>query len=286
MIGKNKKTNLVFMMGYPGSSKTTVLAALVDYLTTNPNHVALTRGDSDNHEGNVLVNKLISDLKNHKFPPITPVEKLYEYDIACKKKQMEEWLQLTFLEMSGEKARTIKAEYGGSFSKEVEVYLKNVDHPIMYLLLVGYDELEALKDAHETKKDHDSLFAEFISYIHGASANREEDDALRIGLVVSKFDRERTHDINFKDYVQKNLPKTFNLLTTRDVVTDARIFPFSIGDVNIGEGSEVNTIKNVDLADCEEIVEWMFEMFAENYTPIIKGGGKKKNPPFYKRLLG
>lgn len=265
-----KNTNFIFTFGYTGSSKTTVLAALSSYMRDN--YISIPRTDSV--EGNRHVNKIIAALKAKEFPAATPVEKVIEYDVAFRKKSMQEWLNLTFLEASGEqykkiKAENIKEERGAKFSSEIDVYLKhNNELPVLYLLIVGYQDLKDFKELNDPETDQDALMREFIGYLIN-----NDIDVSKVALIISKYDRDKTKDEDFEKFVKTNLPATYNLLD--GVTENPKIFSFSVGTVTERK-NELDTIEKLNLDDCKNIIEWILELFAEDYVPEPYSSGENR----------
>ena len=262
-----KNTNLVFTFGYMGSSKTTVLAALNIYLEEN--YLVTINTSDDNLEANKLLKKMQRALRKYTFPPVTHVNKLFEYDIACRKSRDDNYLNLTFIEMSGEKQKDISMEHGhGRLPKEVEIYLKENELPILIFLVISYDEL-VNDDTNQNYVDRDSLARDFINYLEDNQIN-----CVNVGIIISKFDRDKVPDGKLEDIT----PKLKTTLRQIEALTGSyKVFPFSVGEVAVGEGQYGrDKIKKLDLGDCEPIIQWVFESFPNDFTKKSSSKGRSK----------
>lgn len=257
----SKETNLIFTFGYTGASKTTLLAGISHYLKLNYQVVE----HLENSEANRLLEQIRTQLNEKRFPSTTDVQKMYEYDIGCRREPHEPLLYLTFCEMSGEKHKAVAYKHGGKLPREVEIYLRENKLPLLVMIVIGYDELKKtgrFKDSNIINQD--SLVASFINYLafHQIQCHN-------IGIIISKYDRDKIGDARLEDEVQECLGQALNQI--KFINPSFKVFPFSVGQVSEGTGTGgVDEIIKLDLSDCEPIVEWIFDSLAGKPKPQKK----------------
>ncbi|WP_367391326.1 hypothetical protein [Lewinella sp. LCG006] len=251
----DKITNLVFMFGDVASSKTTVLSALSTYFRQN----YLIVENSDNSEANKNINQNRNLMKKGRFPKITDANILHEYDIACRKSREEDWLNLTFIEMSGEYHREVSFERSGKLPREVEIYVRENELPLVIFLVIGYEELMrigAYADENIDIDDQDTLTANFINYL-----TRHDIVCENIGIIITKFDRDKVQEDRLS-HIQPKLKETLKQI--ENISASYKIFPFSVGKVRSNGWTDGDAlIEQLDLSDCKPIIEWIIENFEE-----------------------
>lgn len=242
-----KDSNLVFMFGDIGSSKTTVLAATSTYLS----HNYLTYESIENKEGNRYTAQIQEYIRDGRFPPVTSPGKFFEYDIAVRKSKSDDWLNLTFIEMSGEYSKQAGNRYGAGLSKELKIYLTENELPILVLIIVGYDELT--NRFGNSKIDYqDALIKDFLNYLHGEGVECEN-----IGIIVSKYDKNKVGNLPLSKAVES---LTATMMQIQNISEDYRVFPFSVGEVEENGWADGEArIRRIDLSDCGPIVDWIVE---------------------------
>lgn len=256
-----EKTSIaIFPFGDVDSGKSTILAALYYYIRCN--YISLI----DSNEGNRYMSLTSAKLNDKNFPD--PLPCIVEYDINFRKTSMDKWVNLNFLEASGEYHIVIKAEKGGEFCDEIDAFLEKKDTPMLYLLIVGFDDL-IFKESSVPAQNQDALMRKFIGYLIGNNIEYPN-----IALVISKYDKDKTMDMDFDVFVKKHLPSTLSLL--EKIASNTKIFPFSIGSV-----TRENTIQDLNLSDCKQIIDWIMEIFVKK--DIVK---TKRNYKFLEYIKG
>lgn len=253
-----KNSNFIFVFGYTGSGKTTVLAAIDLYIRRK---YAKTINPTGNKDGINHINKIVRNITFGEFPNATPAGTIVEYDVALTHPVSDETVNLTFIEMAGEDLRKINTddEDGGTgeLRSEIKKYLTCPDISMSFLLIADYKErVETLRE--------DDLFMNFFGYVRNLDVPLKN-----VGIIVSKFDKELTDRLFLNDVVEDYLPQTRRFMENKSIIENAKIFPFSIGEVVQEEGDEPR-ITAIDLRDTDAVVNWLFDSFSEfntNATP-------------------
>lgn len=251
-----KNSNFIFVFGYTGSGKTTVLAAIDLYIRRK---YAKTVNPTGNKEGINHINKIVRNITFGEFPNATTAGTIVEYDVALTHPQTGETVNLTFIEMAGEDLRRINTDDEdagvGDLRTEIKKYLTCPDISMSFLLIADYKErVESLRE--------DDLFMNFFGYLRNMEVPLEN-----VGVIVSKFDKEQTGRLFLNEVVEDYLPQTKRFMENKSIVDNAKIFPFSIGTVEQEEGDEPR-ISAIDLRDTDAIVNWLFNSFSEfNQSP-------------------
>ncbi|MEM1120086.1 MAG: hypothetical protein AAGJ18_06525 [Bacteroidota bacterium] len=251
-----KNSNFIFVFGYTGSGKTTVLAAIDLYIRRK---YAKTINPTGNKDGINHINKIVRNITFGEFPNATPAGTIVEYDVALTHPVSDETVNLTFIEMAGEDLRKINTddEDGGTgdLRSEIKKYLTCPDISISFLLIADYKErIENLRE--------DDLFMNFFGYVRNLEVPLQN-----VGVIVSKFDKNVTDRLFLNDVVEDYLPQTRRFMENKSIIHNAKIFPFSIGEVMQEEGDEPR-ITAIDLRDTDAIVNWLFDSFSEfNQAP-------------------
>lgn len=234
---KAKRTNYVFVFGYTGSGKSTVLTAINMYMRQ---HYRVILNQMENKEGIRLIHNMMRSLEDGKFPQATSVGTITEYDTAYTIDG--ETVNLTFLEMAGEDLKQVDVDTGDEgLSDHIKAYLTCPGISLSFLIVADYDRV--------INRREDKLILQFLSYLYS-----ENIDMSRVGVVLSKFDRGLT-DLNVQDVISSYLPQVDKWLTSDDIA-EPRVFPFSVGKVR-SQSEAIGQIDELDLEDCSEIVEWM-----------------------------
>lgn len=246
-----KNSNFIFVFGYTGSGKTTVLAAIDLYIRRK---YAKTIDPTRNRNGINHINKIVRNVTFGEFPNATPAGTIVEYDVALTHPVSDETINLTFIEMAGEDLRRINTddEDGGTgdLRAEIKKYLTCPDISISFLLIADYKErIESFRE--------DDLFMNFFGYLRNLDVPLKN-----VGVVVSKFDKALTERLLLNEVVEDYLPQTRRFMENRSIIENAKIFPFSIGSV-VEEMGEEPRIAAIDLRDTDAIVNWLFDSFSE-----------------------
>jgi len=249
-----KNSNFIFVFGYTGSGKTTVLGAIDLYIRRK---YAKTINPTGNKDGINHINKIVRNITFGEFPNATPAGTIVEYDVALTHPVSDETVNLTFIEMAGEDLRKINTDDEdsgtGELRSEIKKYLTCPDISISFLLIADYKErVESLKE--------DDLFMNFFGYIRNLEVPLKN-----VGVIVSKFDKDVTDRLLLNDIVEDYLPQTRRFMENKSIIENAKIFPFSIGEVVQEEGDEPR-ITAIDLRDTDAVVNWLFDSFSEFNT--------------------
>lgn len=255
-----KNTNYVFIFGYTGSGKSTVLTAINMYMRQ---HYRVILNQTENQEGIRLIHEMMRDIESGRFPQPTSIGKITEYDTAF---TMEgEDVNLTFLEMAGEDLKKVDVDEGEEgLSDELLAYLTCPDISISFLLVADFERVVQRKE--------DKLILQFLSYLYN-----EGIDMSRVGVVLSKFDADKT-DMDVEQVIKKYLPQVDKWLTSDDIA-HPKVFPFSIGQIN-SYPDRKDDIAEIELDDCGEVVPWLHEVLSlpgaqAQQTPQKKGVAQK-----------
>ncbi len=249
-----KNSNFIFVFGYTGSGKTTVLGAIDLYIRRK---YAKTINPTGNKDGINHINKIVRNITFGEFPNATPAGTIVEYDVALTHPVSDETVNLTFIEMAGEDLRKINTDDEdsgtGELRSEIKKYLTCPDISISFLLIADYKErVESLKE--------DDLFMNFFGYVRNLEVPLKN-----VGVIVSKFDKNVTDRLFLNDVVEDYLPQTRRFMDNKSIIENAKIFPFSIGEVVQEEGDEPR-ITAIDLRDTDAVVNWLFDSFSEFNT--------------------
>jgi GTPase SAR1 family protein len=234
MFKKKKNTNYIFTFGNVGAGKSTLMAALVKFLSLK----AILHINDSNTEGTNLLFDWIDKLDDNQFPERTRKGEIIEIDLGLEfSDNSVPSLQLTFLEMAGEDLNKvdIKDSKTGTFEQNFTEYIKQSKAFII------------VTDIDRAKKD-DRLIMQFLNHL----SNRGADMSL-VGLVIAKWDMYKG-DKDKKGFVSENMPMTLNWLFS-DTIEQAQVFTFSIGKV---QNSNSNTIETLNLGDTKQIAEWIY----------------------------
>lgn len=245
-----KNSNFIFVFGYTGSGKTTVLGAIDLYIRRK---YAKTINPTGNKDGINHINKIVRNITFGEFPNATPAGTIVEYDVALTHPVSDETVNLTFIEMAGEDLRKINTDDEdsgtGDLRAEIKKYLTCPDISISFLLIADYKErVESLRE--------DDLFMNFFGYVRNLEVPLKN-----VGVIVSKFDKDVTDRLFLNDVVEDYLPQTRRFMENKSIVENAKIFPFSIGEVVQEEGDEAR-ITAIDLRDTDAVVSWLFDSFS------------------------
>ena len=172
-----KNSNFIFVFGYTGSGKTTVLAAIDLYIRRK---YAKTINPTGNKDGINHINKIVRNITFGEFPNATPAGTIVEYDVALTHPVSDETINLTFIEMAGEDLRKINTDDEdsgtGELRSEIKKYLTCPDISMSFLLIADYKErVESLRE--------DDLFMNFFGYVRNLEVPLKN-----VGVIVSKFD--------------------------------------------------------------------------------------------------
>ncbi|MEM7375017.1 MAG: hypothetical protein AAF587_40865 [Bacteroidota bacterium] len=235
-----KNTNYVFIFGYTGSGKSTVLTAINMYMRQ---HYRVILNQSENQEGIRLIHQMMRDIEQGFFPQATSIGQITEYDTAFRINGED--VNLTFLEMAGEDLKKVDVDTGEEgLPDSVKAYLNCPGISISFLIVADYERV--------IQRTEDKLILQFLSYLYN-----ENIDLSRVGVILSKFDRGRT-DANVEDVIQTYLPQVDKWLSSGDIA-QPRVFPFSIGEIQTYQDQK-DEISNVELEDCAEIVPWLHKV--------------------------
>ncbi|RMG26147.1 MAG: hypothetical protein D6730_09690 [Bacteroidetes bacterium] len=262
-----KNTHYIFIFGYTGSGKSTVLTAINMYMRQ---HYRVILNQTENQTGIRLIHEMMRDIESGRFPQPTSVGSITEYDTAFTMNDQD--VNLTFLEMAGEDLKKIDVDEGDEgLSEELLAYLRCPGISISFLMVADYERVVNRKE--------DKLILQFLSYLYN-----EGIDMSRVGVVLSKFDQGRT-DLDVEQIIKTYLPQVDKWLSSDDIA-HPRVFPFSIGRIN-SYANQKDDIAEIDLEDCSEIVPWLHQVLSlpgGQQTGAEAGGGSVKKR--LRNLLG
>lgn len=261
-----KNTNYIFIFGYTGSGKSTVLTAINMYMRQ---HYRVILNQSENQEGIRLIHQMMRDIEQGYFPQATSIGQITEYDTAFRINGED--VNLTFLEMAGEDLKKVDVDTGEEgLPDSVKAYLNCPGISISFLIVADYERV--------IQRTEDKLILQFLSYLYN-----ENIDLSRVGVILSKFDRGRT-DANVEEVIQTYLPQVDKWLSSGDIA-QPRVFPFSIGEINSYQDQK-DEISQIDLEDCSEIVPWLHKVLrlpGARQEVKQEGGGLRSFLKFLKR---
>ncbi len=262
----NKNTHYIFIFGYTGAGKSTVLTALNMYMRQ---HYRVILNQMENQEGIRLVHEMMRGMEEGQFPQPTSIGTITEYDTAFSINGHT--VNLTFLEMAGEDLKKVDVETGDEgLDPHVHAFLSCPGISISFLIVADYQRVITRKE--------DKLILQFLSYLYN-----EGIDMSRVGVILSKFDRDRT-DTDVEEVIKTYLPQVDKWLTSGDIA-QPKIFPFSVGEVR-SQKSQKDEIIKMDLEDCSEIVPWLHKVLSLPSAPTPSPKPKKGLGFKIKNLLG
>jgi len=260
----DKNTHYVFMFGYTGSGKSTVLTALNMYMRQ---HYRVILNHAGNQGGIRLMHQMMRDIEQGRFPQPTSIGQITEYDTAFR--MNGEDVNLTFLEMAGEDLKRVDVDSGEEgLPDSVKAYLNCPGISISFLLVADYERVVARKE--------DKLILQFLSFLYN-----EGIDLSRVGVVLSKFDRGRT-DLDVEEVIRTYLPQVDKWLTSGDIA-QPRVFPFSVGEIQQFPDRK-DEIQAIDLEDCSEVVPWLHHVLSLPGADTPTEDQDPKAPGFLNRV--
>lgn len=260
---RDKNTHYVLIFGYVGSGKTTLLAMVNLFLRRE--YKIVINASQKNKEAIVYINKIVGDLKDKRFPDSTRETLLIEFDVAIQLPDGR-FLNFTFIEVSGEDIRKLKAENNGKLPDFINYYLSIKEISISYIMVADHNQILKRK---EKDSDQDELMHEFISHLIHYQANISN-----LALIISKCDREiikssKENELYLAKILEEKMPQTYKWLKDRNQMPNSVIIPFSIGRVKKSENGK-DMIEELILSDSQNVVNWLFDTHGENR------GAKKK----------
>jgi hypothetical protein len=215
---RNDATDIYFL-GMPGSGKSTMLAALFSYC----NEIGVMKNIVDNQFGNKYRNQLVLGMAQGYLPSSTPSEFINFIPVDMKYDGQENYQKLNFLDMAGEKFKSVADEGVAEFSA-YKNYLDN-NNPKCLIFVIDFFEnnkIEALKQ--------DQNLQQVLSLLE-AYGILEKTEA--VYLVVTKADLFSSP--NKQDYADNYIRTKYrNFLNACKDAKEAynfvlKSFPYSIG---------------------------------------------------------
>jgi predicted GTPase len=209
----------IYFLGMPGSGKSTMLAALFSYC----NEIGVMKNIVDNQFGNKYRNQLVLGMAQGYLPSSTPSEFINFIPVDMKYEGQDHYQQLNFLDMAGEKFKSVADEGVEEFSA-YKNYLNN-NNPKCLIFVIDYFEnnkVEALKQ--------DQNLQQVLSLLE-AYGILEKTEA--VYLVVTKADLFSSP--NKQEYADNYIRTRYrNFLNACKEAKDAynfvlKSFPYSIG---------------------------------------------------------
>lgn len=249
---QDKNSNYIFVFGYTGSGKTTVLATLDLYIRR---HYMKTTDPTNNAPGIRHINRIVREISAGRFPKATATGTIIEYDVSIGHENFDEPVNLTFIEMAGEdlkKISTDEEEGDIKLREEINKYLTCPNISIAFLLVADFEE-------RVVKYKEDDLFTNFIGYLKNYC--RVELPLDCVGVILSKFDRDISEKTTVREVFNNYMPQTQKHLRSKTFVENGKVFPFSVGEVSRDKSGTVNGISTIDLTDAQNIINWLFKVY-------------------------
>ena len=209
----------IYFLGMPSSGKSTMLAALFSYC----NSAGIMRNVVDNSFGNKYKNQLVLGMAQGHLPNSTPTEFINFIPVNMKYPGAAEDQQLNFLDMAGEKFKSV-ANGGMSEFQKYREYLSNQNNKglIFVIDFFANNRVECLRQ--------DQNLQEVLALIEKFDILKKTD---AVYLVVTKADlfpsenRQKFAD----DYIDFNYRNFLNacLEAKRKYNFELKSFPFAIG---------------------------------------------------------
>ena len=260
-----KDRHYIFTFGEFGSGKTTVNGMIAMLLHRMYNVISDPLGNS---RGLDVMNQIQNSLLNGNFPDASRqlgTEGIWEPDEYKTSVMLPngKHLNLSFVEMSGEDLHRIEITEENKkrgLHKSINAYFLCPNASITYILVADYNRV--VREDKETKIKHsDILFSTFLSYLYRMETIRgKRVDIARVILVISKFDQNKNNP-KIEDIVRKYLPKTYRFLKENPSIHQAKIFDFSVGEIDIDEeGKEYIATLNLK-ESAKKLTEYLLQIF-------------------------
>ncbi len=250
-----KNTQYIFVFGYNGSGKSTILAALNLYLQKQYNTIE----NHENPNGIREINRLVRKVRRGKFPDQTPAGTLLEYDVSVVVDE-KNTINLTFLEMAGEDLRGVSImNEDRDLPDFIKPYLTTPDLPISFVLVADYDQIinPIADDAYQ-----DDLMQNFLDMLVHLDT-----DTHNVALVISKYDQQKVREgETLQRVMEEEMFRTYNKLLDESRIPNGKVFPFSIGAVGEDPESGEAVIDELNLDDCKKILTWLISGFDVKHT--------------------
>jgi GTP-binding protein EngB required for normal cell division len=258
---EEKQTNYVFLFGDKVVGKSTMVASMLNRISSDPDFEVEVLRSENNSAGTRYVLDFRDALKSKKFPNRTANEETFQLDVIFYKRdsngQRLGGTPLTFIDISGENLNKVSIKGDGKFPDLVDIYFKADRIPMLFLLVTT--------PAKAT--EHDSLFNEFLDYIVSKDPKFRDSN---ICLVVTQYDRykEYTNGLSIEKFVKERMPLSYGrFLSKRNGFTY-----FSVGDVQ--DVKDENGISQPQIRRINEqfplqLFEWIYEtMRGEKLYPL------------------
>jgi energy-coupling factor transporter ATP-binding protein EcfA2 len=233
----------IFTFGSQGTGKSTMLACLADFITSDAPLIY----DPRNLKGaEVLFRDWLEPIEKKSFPKFSETGQIYEVDIVAQDHD-DEMIPITFLEMSGEDlvewdplSALNNPNVNIQLQEKLSSYLIDTE---VFLIVTDYR-------ADNTKaRDQDSLIVRFLNRII------TDVDNAYVLLVVTKWDLSKKRE-RVTEYVKSKLKRTYTFLDKSSQISEANITSFTIGDTEVKSGvTEIIDIRNDK--ECQFIIEWL-----------------------------
>jgi len=250
-----KNTQYIFVFGYNGSGKSTILAALNLYLQKQYNTIE----NHENPNGIREINRLVRKVRRGKFPDQTPAGTLLEYDVSVVVDE-KNTINLTFLEMAGEDLRGVSImNEDRDLPDFIKPYLTTPGLPISFVLVADYDQIinPIADDAYQ-----DDLMQNFLDMLVHLDT-----DTHNVALVISKYDQQKVREgETLQRVMEEEMFRTYNKLLDESRIPNGKVFPFSVGTVGEDPESGEAVIDELNLDDCKKILTWLISGFDVKQT--------------------
>ncbi len=259
----NANSNFVFFFGLPQTGKTVILSALLYYLRTSVGALEPKMGTENERDAKVLLHDITEKIKKGVMPERTPTTQLTRLDFEFRPNNKSKKvipIDLTFLEISGEKYLDISQEEGfrNEFDKNIAVFFRP-DIKLNIIIVTSFD----------TAERDDTVIKEFFDELKNRGINLQSINAV---LVISKWDKSKTIGLKRKvlkkhlaDFIKNKLPMASTHLDTYGVqktyFTIGTVITKKIEVTRQGKKEEklVDCIEEFNTASAKSLSNWLYK---------------------------
>lgn len=252
---QKKDTTFVFVYGSSQSGKTCFMVSLLNYLSSDKEGRLESRRSNEDDSAQKILREIERDFKSKRqVPKPSDTKNVYELDFIYTPNNPKIPAKFTFLEMSGERLEEIHLLGKGyqQLPKFIDKYLSCPSVKLCFIMLVPHD-------ADETEEkpwiEIDYGLQDFINYIKSKDIRFDKSNML---CLVSKWDSYDGDCSNVHEFMEKNLPKTYQQLNARN----NQIGTYSIGEVIKARDKNnkvVDYIRTFNEDHPRKVKNWLYE---------------------------
>ena len=260
---EENQTNFVFLVGKSGRGKTAIVAAILNYLSTQTQYYVEVLRSEDNNEGTKLLLELRDAFKNQEFPGRTDVTKPpFNLDINFFTRDANgnptKGVPITFVEMSGEHLEAVQlltdrlsvleqTRAKGKLPTKADVYFKAANLSMLFLFVT----------TPESARDDDAFMNQFLDYISNKDAKYREAYSF---LAITQYDKykSKTDNLSIQDFIEKRMPLSHSRFHNRK----NRFGYFSVGEVVVTDEDTDQPklyIKTIHDKYPKQVFSWIYE---------------------------